>query len=240
MHIFRTHTLRFTLLSRKRGTNRCKATMQTQTGGDVQQQKHGGKQERKKGGTEERGAQTVRGKRFVGWKSNYRCSFTSRGGSQRQPRALCNVALGVERGDTAGRAASACDKICTMHTHIGAQQSHSISISQPTWGKKQQQAQVVPVIPTAAVSCLFHLQSCPSDGVRGGQHFGLFLLLFGRRRIKLTDAVFLVLRGYPHVSRRGGVGGHPRERRLKRGARMLGNAFYGRASPRYVLLAVIV
>lgn len=161
------------------------------------------------------------------------------GGSQRQPRALCNVALGVQRGDTAGRAASACDKICTMHTHIGAQQSHSISISQPTW-KKQQQAQVVPVITTAAVSCLFHLQPCPSDGVRGGQHFGLFLLFFGRRRIKLTDAVFLVLRGYPHVSRRGGVGGHPRERRLKRGAGMLGNAFYGRASPRYVLLAVIV
>lgn len=62
MHIFRTHTLRFTRLSRKRGTNRCKATMQTQTGGDVQQQKHGGKQERgKKGGKRGEGAQTARG-----------------------------------------------------------------------------------------------------------------------------------------------------------------------------------
>lgn len=194
----------------------------------------------KKGGKRRRGRRKQSGESgLLGGNQNYRCSFTSHGGSQRQPRALCNVALGVQRGDTAGRAASACDKICTMHTHIGAQQSHSISISQPTW-KKQQQAQVVPVITTAAVSCLFHLQPCPSDGVRGGQHFGLFLLFFGRRRIKLTDAVFLVLRGYPHVSRRGGVGGHPRERRLKRGAGMLGNAFYGRASPRYVLLAVIV
>lgn len=194
----------------------------------------------KKRGKRRRGGRKQSGESgLLGGNQNYRCSFTSHGGSQRQPRALCNVALGVQRGDTAGRAASACDKICTMHTHIGAQQSHSISISQPTW-KKQQQAQVVPVITTAAVSCLFHLQPCPSDGVRGGQHFGLFLLFFGRRRIKLTDAVFLVLRGYPHVLRRGGVGGHPRERRLKRGAGMLGNAYYGRASPRYVLLAVIV
>lgn len=147
--------MRFTLLSRKRGTNRCKATMQTQTGGDVQQQKHGGKQERKKGGREERGAQTVRGKRFVGWKSNYRCSFTSHGGSQRQPRALCNVALGVERGDTAGRAASACDKICTMHTHIGAQQSHSISISQATWGKNNNKRKSCPSSPPRPLAASF-------------------------------------------------------------------------------------
>lgn len=67
-HAFSADTLRFTLLSRKRGTNRCKATVQTQTGGDVQQQKHGDKQERgERGkGVGRGGAQTVRGKRFVG------------------------------------------------------------------------------------------------------------------------------------------------------------------------------
>lgn len=127
--IYSARTVTFTLLSRKRGTNRCKASMQTQTGGDVQQQKNtetNNKKERR--GQRGEGAQTVRGKRFVGWKPNYRCSFTSHGGSQRQPLALCNVALGVERGDTAGRA-SACGTICTMHKHIGAQQSHSISNS---------------------------------------------------------------------------------------------------------------
>lgn len=37
-----TRTVRFTLLSRKRGANRYEATVQTQTGGDAQQQKHGG------------------------------------------------------------------------------------------------------------------------------------------------------------------------------------------------------
>lgn len=121
-----------------------------------------------------------------------------------------------------------------------AQQRHPTTIPQPKWKQQQQQQQqrphVVPVISAAAFFTSSH--ALPMGFVEDNTWFSSCSP--SCLRIKLTDAVFLVLRGYPHVWRSSGVAGHPRERRLKRGSQMLGKAFYGRDSPRYVLLAVIV